>query len=37
MSCLLIMEGWNDALRLCRPRPEILDGRWELPAVEPVN
>ena len=37
MSCLSIRDGWNGALRLCRTRPEILDGRWELAAVEPFH
>lgn len=25
--------GWNGLLRLYRPRPEILDGSWQVPAV----
>ena len=33
-NCLPIMEGWNYAVRLYRPRPEILDGSWTFP--EPV-
>jgi hypothetical protein len=28
-----IMEGWNYAVRLYRPRPEILDGSWTFPAL----
>lgn len=28
---LCIMDGWNYALRLYRPRAEILDGRWQAP------
>jgi hypothetical protein len=28
------MPGWNYTVRLYRPRPEILDGRWKFP--EPV-
>ena len=31
-----IMEGWNYTVRLYRPRPEILDGSWTFPAIEPV-
>ena len=36
MNCLPIRDGWNYSVRLHRPRPEILDGSLELPAVEPV-
>jgi hypothetical protein len=31
-----IMDGWNYTVRLYRPRPEILDGSWTFPAVEPA-
>jgi hypothetical protein len=30
------MDGWNYIVRLYRPRPEILDGTWTFPSVEPV-
>lgn len=30
-----IMEGWNYAVRLYRPRTEILDGSWRFPDAEP--
>ncbi len=33
-NCLPIMEGWNYAVRLYRPRSEILDGSWAFPSVE---
>ncbi len=33
---LPIMEGWNYMVRLYRPRPEILEGRWTFPAIEAV-
>ncbi len=33
---LPIMEGWNYLVRLYRPRPEILDGSWTFPEVEPA-
>ncbi|GAB3603212.1 DUF1214 domain-containing protein [Microbacterium aureliae] len=26
-----VPEGWNYLLRLYRPRPEFLEGRWEVP------
>jgi hypothetical protein len=37
VNCLPIMDGWNYTVRLYRPRPEILDGSWVFPAVEPVQ
>lgn len=33
---LAIMDGWNYTVRLYRPRPEVLDGTWTFPEVEPV-
>ena len=33
-NCLPITPGWNDMVRLYRPRPEILDGTWTLPGSE---
>jgi hypothetical protein len=32
---LYVMDGWNYTVRLYRPRPEILDGRWTVPTPEP--
>ncbi|SEO61653.1 DUF1254 domain-containing protein [Trujillonella endophytica] len=32
-NSLPIPEGWNYLVRLYRPRPEILDGRWTFPAI----
>jgi hypothetical protein len=37
LNCLPILEGWNSAVRLYRPRKEILDGTWTFPEVEPVK
>lgn len=34
---LPIMEGWNYMVRLYRPRPEVLDGSWEPPAVRRID
>jgi hypothetical protein len=31
-----IMDGWNYTVRLYRPRPEVLDGSWSFPGVEPA-
>ncbi|WP_405714160.1 hypothetical protein OG264_33195 [Streptomyces xanthophaeus] len=35
--CLCLMDGWNYTVRLHRPRPEVLDGTWTFPTVEPVD
>jgi hypothetical protein len=35
-NCLSIMPGWNYMVRLYRPRPEILDGRWQFPMAAAV-
>jgi len=35
-NCLAIMAGWNYMVRLYRPRPEILRGRWVFPVATPV-
>ena len=34
---LYVMDGWNYAFRLYRPRPEVLDGSWKLPQIELQN
>jgi hypothetical protein len=36
-NCLPIMPGWNYTVRLYRPRPEILNGKWTFPDPEPVG
>ena len=36
-NCLPIMKGWNYTVRLFRPRPEVLDGKWKFPLAAPVN
>ncbi|MGZ4308872.1 MAG: DUF1254 domain-containing protein [Gaiellaceae bacterium] len=36
-NCLRLMDGWNYTVRLYQPQPEILDGSWAFPAVEPVT
>jgi hypothetical protein len=35
LNCIPITEGWNYLVRLYRPRREILDGTWLLPAHHP--
>ncbi len=32
-----VMEGWNYAVRLYQPRPEILDGSWIFPGLQPAD
>ena len=32
-NSLPIAEGWNYLVRLYRPRPEILDGKWTFPTL----
>jgi hypothetical protein len=36
-NCLALMEGWNVIVRLYRPRPEVVDGTWKLPPIEPAG
>jgi len=35
-NCIPIVEGWNYTVRLYRPRPEILSGKWKFPEARPV-
>ncbi|WP_269581707.1 DUF1214 domain-containing protein [Roseibium sp. Sym1] len=37
VNCLPIMEGWNYTVRMYQPGPEIIDGSWTFPDVEPVK
>jgi len=34
---LPLEEGWNYTVRMYRPRPEILDGSWTFPPLEPAR
>ena len=36
-NCLPITSGWNYLVRLYRPRPEVLDGRWKFPEAQPIG
>jgi hypothetical protein len=36
-NCLPIMKGWNYTVRLYRPRPEIVSGKWKFPEAQAVN
>jgi hypothetical protein len=33
---LYVVPGWNFLFRMYRPHAEALDGRWTVPAVEPL-
>ena len=35
-NLLPIMDGWNYTVRMYRPRPEVLEGSWTFPEIEPV-
>jgi Protein of unknown function (DUF1214) len=37
VNCIPLTEGWNYAVRLYEPRPEILDGTWTFPSAQPVK
>ena len=37
VNCLPITPGWNCAVRLYRPRAEIIDGSWVFPEPTPVK
>ena len=36
-NCLPTVTGWNYAVRMYRPRPEILSGKWKFPEAKPVS
>jgi hypothetical protein len=36
-NCLPIVKNWNYLVRLYRPRPEILNGKWKFPEPQPVT
>jgi hypothetical protein len=36
-DCLPVMKGWNYTVRLYRPRPEIVNGKWKFPDPQPVT
>ncbi|ULE31399.1 hypothetical protein [Mycobacterium sp. IDR2000157661] len=35
-NAIVTPSGWNYLIRLYRPRPEFLDGRWTPPVLTPV-
>jgi hypothetical protein len=37
INYLPITDGWNYAIRMHEPEPEILDGTWTFPSIEPVE
>jgi len=36
-NCLPIVKDWNYTVRLYRPRPEILNGKWKFPEPQPAG
>jgi hypothetical protein len=36
-NCLPTVKGWNYLVRLYRPRPEVLSGKWTFPRAEPMQ
>jgi hypothetical protein len=36
INCIPITPGWSYLIRMYEPRPEILDGSWTFPAIEPL-
>lgn len=32
-----VIDGWNYAFRLYRPRSEVTDGTWSLPKFVPIS
>lgn len=36
-NCLPISKGWNYIVRLYRPKPELLSGKWKFPEPQAVN
>ena len=34
---LPLEDGWNYTVRMYRPRPEILDGSWTFPGIDPTS
>ena len=37
VNCIPITPGWNYAIRMYKPRKEILDGSWQFPEIKPVK
>jgi hypothetical protein len=36
-NCLRTMQGRNYIARLCRPRAEVLDGKWTFPQAQSLR
>ncbi|MFM0523440.1 DUF1214 domain-containing protein [Paraburkholderia strydomiana] len=35
-NCLPIAAGWNYTVRLYRPKPEVVNGKWTFPEAQPA-
>jgi hypothetical protein len=36
-NCLPVTKGWNYTVRLYRPKPEIISGKWKFPEAQPAG
>lgn len=36
-NCIPIVKGWNYTVRLYRPRPEVLSGKYKFPEPQPAS
>lgn len=37
VNCLPTVDGWNYMVRLYRPQPAVLAGKWRFPEAEPLR
>ena len=37
LNCIPITAGWNAAVRMYRPRREVLEATWHFPEPQPVE
>ena len=37
INYLPIADGWNYAIRMYEPEPQILDGTWTFPKIQPLD
>ena len=36
-NCLVLPPDWSYVVRMYRPHPQIVDGRWKFPEAQPVK
>lgn len=37
VNCIPLTDGWNYVVRMYRPDPEVIDGKWTFPAAHESN